>query len=220
MSPRTRTATDADILDAVARVILRVGPTALRLTDVAEEIGLAPATLLQRFRSKRALLQAVAVLGTETMRQDFAARRASASSPLDALLAMSPQVRTVTRSRRCVTNKLAFLQLGLSDPLFQRHLQAHYRVARLEYRKLLDEAIAAGELEHCDSDGVAQALLSVLHGSLLLWAVTREGGVESRVRADMEAVLAPYRRAVAPNGKKPGAPSRPVRRRPRAGSAP
>lgn len=214
MSPRTRTASDEDILDAVARAILRVGPMALRLADVAEEIGLAPATLLQRFRSKQALLQAVARQGTQAMRDDFAARRASAASPLDALLAISPKVRSVARSRRCLTNKLAFLQLGLSDPLFQRHLRTHYRLVQLEYRTLLEDATAAGELVDCCSDAVAQALLAVQHGSLLLWAVTREGGAEDRLRADMEAVLGPYRpRSPKSVRRKAEAPTKSPRRR-------
>ncbi len=193
MSPRVKTASDADIVDAAARVILKVGPTCLRLADVAEEIGLAPATLLQRFKSKRALLLAVAAQGTRSIAEDFAARRARAGSPLDALLALSPAVRSVARSRRCLTNKLAFLQLGLSDPAFQRHLQTHHRTVLGEIRKLLDEAVAAGELHSCDTSVVARALLAVQHGSLLLWALTRGGAAEAHIRSDMEAVLGPYR---------------------------
>jgi AcrR family transcriptional regulator len=193
MSPRIKTASDADIVDAAARVILKVGPTGLRLADVAEEIGLAPATLLQRFKSKRALLLAVAAQGTRAIAEDFAARRARAASPLDALLALSPAVRSVARSRRCLTNKLAFLQLGLSDPAFQRHLQTHHRTVLAEIRKLLDEAVDEGELHACDTAIVARALLAVQHGSLLLWALTRGGAAEAHIRMDMEAVLGPYR---------------------------
>jgi AcrR family transcriptional regulator len=191
--PRTKTATDADILDAAARVILRIGPTSLRLADVADEVGLAPATLLQRFKSKRALLLAVAAHGTKAIADDFASRRARAASPLDALLAISPKVRSLTRSRRGLTNKLAFLQLGLSDRAFQRHLNAHHRAAKDELRKLLDAAIEIGELRPCNTRTVAHALVAVWHGSLLLWALTRGGAVEAHIRNDMEAVLAPYR---------------------------
>lgn len=193
MSPRSRTTTDTDILDAAARVILRVGPTSLRLADVADEVGLAPATLLQRFKSKRALLLAVAAQGTKTIADDFATRRARAASPLDALLAISPRVRALTRSRRCLTNKLAFLQLGLSDPAFQRHLNAHHRAVQAELDKLLKEAIGAGELRTCDTRGIAHALMAVWHGSMLLWALTRAGSAETHIRADMEAVLDAYR---------------------------
>ncbi len=58
MSPRPRSASNDDILDGVMRAIATVGPARLALTDVAEETGLAPATLIQRFGSKRGMLLA------------------------------------------------------------------------------------------------------------------------------------------------------------------
>lgn len=198
MSPRPKTASDAEILDAAARVILRVGPTSLRLADVADEVGLAPATLLQRFKSKRALLLAVAANGTKAIADEFASRRRRATSPLDALLAISPQVRSITRSRRCLTNKLAFLQLGLSDRAFQRHLNANNRAVQDELRRLLDDAIAARELYPCNTPSVAHAIMAVWHGSLLLWALTHgRGSGEAFIRTDVEAVLAPYRTSLS-----------------------
>ena len=60
MCPRPRAASDADILDATARAMARLGPARLTLADVAREAGLSPATLVQRFGSKRGLLLAVA----------------------------------------------------------------------------------------------------------------------------------------------------------------
>jgi AcrR family transcriptional regulator len=62
--PRARSVPDAEILKAAARVIGRNGPLKLTLADVGREVGLAPATLLQRFGSKRGLrLALAAVLG-------------------------------------------------------------------------------------------------------------------------------------------------------------
>ena len=60
MTPRPRLASDADILAAAGRAIGRVGPVELTLADVAGELGLSPATLVQRFGSKRGLLLALA----------------------------------------------------------------------------------------------------------------------------------------------------------------
>ena len=56
MSPRPKTAPDAAILEAAARLLARHGPARLRLEDVAREVGLSPATLLLRFKTKRNLL--------------------------------------------------------------------------------------------------------------------------------------------------------------------
>ncbi|MCA1563440.1 MAG: TetR/AcrR family transcriptional regulator, partial [Acidobacteria bacterium] len=41
---------------AAIQVMARLGPVRLTLADVAREIGLSPATLVQRFGSKRGLL--------------------------------------------------------------------------------------------------------------------------------------------------------------------
>ena len=65
MSPRPRTVSDQAILAATARVIGDLGPAKLTLARVASEVGLAPATLVQRFGSKRGLLLALAESGRE-----------------------------------------------------------------------------------------------------------------------------------------------------------
>ena len=195
MSPRLKTATDQEILDAALRVILRVGPSGLRLVDVAEEVGWALATLLQRFKTKRGLLLAVAAQGTSAIAAEFAAHREGAASALDALLGLDPKIRRLGRSSRVFVNKLAFLQLGLSDPAFKRHLAARSRTIQIEIRKLLDEAVTAGQLQPCDTSAVAHLVLTVWHGSSLLTALEKRPKEDA---GDVATVLAPYR--VAPPG--------------------
>jgi AcrR family transcriptional regulator len=56
MSPRPRTVDDAAIAMAIGRVITKLGPAKLTLAAIAREAGLSPATLVQRFGSKRNLL--------------------------------------------------------------------------------------------------------------------------------------------------------------------
>ena len=57
MAGRPRTHSDDALLDATFRAVGAVGPARLTLADVAREAGVAPATLVQRFGSKRALLR-------------------------------------------------------------------------------------------------------------------------------------------------------------------
>lgn len=61
------------------------------------------------------------------------------------------------------------------------------------YHALLDEAIAAGEIVTCDTRRLARAVGSMGGGSLIAWAVMREGTAEAFVRKDLETLLAPYR---------------------------
>ena len=72
---RPRTKSDAAVLEAAAVVFGRTGPS-FTLADVAKEAGLAPATLVQRFGSKRGLLLALSKTAAEGADACFAQIRA------------------------------------------------------------------------------------------------------------------------------------------------
>src|SRR4051812_50167471 len=57
---RPRTRSDPEVLSAALRAVAAHGVARLTLADVAQEAGLAPSTLAERFGSKRALLLAAA----------------------------------------------------------------------------------------------------------------------------------------------------------------
>src|SRR5262245_60482776 len=193
--PRPRTASDAAILNAAYRVITRVGPARMTLADVGREVGLAPATLLQRLGSKRGLLLALARLIVDSVGDCFAAVRAAHTSALDALVAAVTEMARLVTSPEELANGLAFLQMDVSDRDF--HAIALENSARIQagYRALIEEAAAAGELVRCDAARLARAVGAVSGGSLIAWAIHREGSAEAWVRADLAALLDPYRPA-------------------------
>ena len=193
MSPRPRTVSDATILGATARMIARVGPVRLTLADVGNEVGLAPATLLQRFGSKRGLLLALVEQSVDSVSASFERVRASHASALDAAIAAASFMAEHVRTPEELANNLAFFQIDLSDPGFHRMALEHSRRVRAGYRALLDEAIADGELAPCDTGALASALQAVVAGSLLNWAIHRDGPVATWVRTDLETLIAPYR---------------------------
>ena len=59
MSPRPKRVNDIDLLAAATRTAIRLGAEHTRLSDVAVESGLAPATLIQRYGSRKGVLDAV-----------------------------------------------------------------------------------------------------------------------------------------------------------------
>ena len=208
MSPRPRTVSDTDILIATHRVISRVGPARFTLSDVARESGLSPATLVQRFGSKRGLLLALAEMAKDSVGACFDAVRSGHRSPLDALLAAATEMTRQVKSPEELANGLAFLQIDLSDPDF--HALALENARRIEagYRDLLDAAVEAGELRPCDTLHLARTVGAVSGGSLIAWAIQREGTAEAWVRADLNTLLAPYRTA---RNNSPAGPRRPTR---------
>ena len=195
MSPRKRLKPDSDLLGAAVRVIERLGPSRFTLADVGKEAGIAPATLLQRFGSKRGLLLAVASQGADGVRDEFRRIRSESRSPLRAVEAVARCMAQMTKSPEALANNLAFLEMDLADPDFHRLALAHARQFSAELRALLEEAIRSGELRPCPVARLARAVQSQMGGSMLNWAIYREGKADAWIAADLETLLKPYRAA-------------------------
>jgi AcrR family transcriptional regulator len=193
MSPRPRTKDDATILDAAGRIISRMGPAKFTLADVAREVGLSAATLVQRFGSKRGLMLALAGSARDSVEACFAAVRTANASPLKALVAAATEMTKYVQSPEEMANHLAFLQTDLSDPDFYSVMLENSIRIEAGYRGLLDDAVAAGELKPCNTVRLARAVGAMSGGSLIGWAVYREGTAEAWVRADLATLLDPYR---------------------------
>jgi AcrR family transcriptional regulator len=213
MCPRPRETSDEAILQATARAISRFGPARLTLAHVAAEVGVAPATLLQRFGSKRGLLLALARQGTAATGEQYAALRAAHPSPLAALFAAADCMAGMAPTPEALANHLAFLHIDLTDPDFHQLAFEQARAARAELQGFLDAAVQAGELVPCDTRRLARAVGAVLGGGLLAWAIEREGAAADWLRRDLETLLAPYRRS----GKAAARGQRPARARDRRG---
>lgn len=193
MTPRPRTIDDAGILEAAGRIISRHGPAKFTLADIGREVGLSAAALVRRFGSKRGLMLALARSARDSVDACFDVVRGSNSSPLSAVLAAATEMTRYVTSPEEMSNHLAFLQNDLSDPDFHAVLLENSRRIIEGYRKLLNEAVAARELVPCDTARLARAVDAVAGGSLIGWAVHRQGTAEAWVRHDLNTLLGPYR---------------------------
>jgi AcrR family transcriptional regulator len=198
---RPRGTEDAAILRAAAEVIGRTGPARFTLSAVATEVGLVPATLVQRFGSKRGLLLALArqsAADADAGAGAVQARQAREQhgSALAALTALAVgRLAPMTTPER-FANHLAFLCLDLTDPeLYEPALAVHQAHGRA-ITALVEEAIAAGELRAGTPAGpLTRSIQTVIAGAGLTWALDREGTLPDRVAAGIGAVLAAYRPA-------------------------
>jgi AcrR family transcriptional regulator len=192
MSPRPRMTTDAAILTATHRAVTRVGPMRLTLADVAREAGVSPATLVQRFGSKRKLLLALVSSGSGDVADQWAPILALARrSPLDAIYAYAECMAAMAPTPEVLANHLSFLQMDLVDPEFHRLALTHARDTLSWLDKTLVDAVAKIELEPCDTTRLARAVQATVGGSLMQWAIDRKGKLRKRLREDLETLLAP-----------------------------
>jgi AcrR family transcriptional regulator len=198
MSPRPRETSDVEILAATARSMRRRSPAELTLADVAKEAGVVPATLIQRFGTKRNLLLAACKLGVAELTAQFAAARTRYTSPLKALIELYVACSDFAATPEAMANGLAYLQNDLQDAAFRAITHSQFKALRRQTHKLLDEAVQAGELAKCNTGNLARLIQHVNQGSMLDWAVFREGKLGSWLRTDLEALLLPYRNSRQP----------------------
>jgi AcrR family transcriptional regulator len=189
---RPRTLSNDDILDGTARVLHRIGPGRLTLADVAAEVGLAPATLVQRFGSKRGLLLAHAERAAAQIGPSLRAGRTAVSSPLDTLIEVLAGIARDVETPEQMANNLSMLLIDLTDADFYVHARAFTQTMLVEIQALLAAAVEAGELIPCDTARLARAVQTTFNGALILWAIDRDGGLVERIRNELTFLLAPH----------------------------
>ena len=183
---------DQHILEAAARVMARTGPNEFTLAVLGREIGLAPATLLQRFGSKRELMLACFSGAAEGTEDQFGAALDGSDSPLRALVDLLCGYASCIAKPEELANHLAFLQMDLADPDFHRLTLAHTRAVLDGIERMVVAAQRARELRAVEPKRLALTVSVVYQGALLLWCVLRQGAVGDFVRKELETVLEPY----------------------------
>jgi len=193
VSPRPRKVTDEEVFAAAYRAMTRLGPGELTLAEIADEAGVTAGALVQRFGSKRDLLLQLSEGAAEGNATFISDMRRQHRSPLAVLRAYAECMADLASSPAALARSLAYLQIDLTDEDFRKHLLAQSTVTRRALAELLREAIDAGELvSDSDPGALAKVVETTLAGSLLTWAIYREGGAARWLRADLDAVLAPH----------------------------
>jgi AcrR family transcriptional regulator len=195
MSPRPRTVEDSAILEAAVNVLGRIGPERLTLADVGEAAGLSAATLVQRFGSKRDLMLSVLKFTTEGLEQRLQTAISSSDSPLESIFAAAMD-RVPAAPADEIANILSFYLSDFGDPDFRALALENSRRAIAGFKRMLDEAVAEGEIaeSYVDTNQLAETIYSLMMGSLVTWTVTGEGSYRTKIRNELDVLLRPFRR--------------------------
>ena len=193
MSPRPRKVTDDQLFAATHVVMSREGPQGVTLAAIAREAGVTAAVLVQRFGSKRALLLAIAkkhAEGAGEMMEELARHH---RSPLAALRAYSDCMAGLAGSPAALARSLAGLQIDLTDPDFYRYLRRQAQATRAGLERMVTAAVKAGELvSSVNPARLARSIEALVAGSMLVSAFYQQGSAARWMRADLDALLAPY----------------------------
>jgi AcrR family transcriptional regulator len=193
VSPRPRKVSDEDVFAATIRAMSRLDPGALTLAAIAEEAGLTAGALVQRFGSKRDLLLELSRRHAEGSGDFIAQAHAERGSALAALRFYAECLSGLAHSPAALSRNLAYLQIDLTDPDFRKHLAAQAKATREAMEKLLEAAVAEGDLvRSVEPARLARTVEAVLSGAMMTWGFYRQGTAAKWMREELDAVLAPY----------------------------
>jgi AcrR family transcriptional regulator len=205
MRGRRQKVTDEEVFAAAYRVMSRIGPHELTLANIADAAGVTPGRLVQRFGSKRALLLTLSERFAGSAAVTFAGLRNRYRTPLATLRGYAACMADLAPSPEALLRNLAYLHGDLADDALRGHLVKNARATRREIERLLEEAMAAGELRRdVDVRSLARTVETVIGGSLMSWATYREGKAADWIGRDLEAVLAPFLKRAAVKRRRAG----------------
>jgi AcrR family transcriptional regulator len=178
--PRRKTISDEEILNRSLPLLTRAGPAGFTLAQLAQETGLAPATLLQRFGSKRDLIE-------RAFKQDNARfSRWIDDLPegrgLKATLAVYQAAIDDFHAETGLEDHLLWLREDIRDPKFNALARERFALFRRAILKRLPPVRSSREL-------VARLLDAQCHGAIMQWAIEPSGRLTEYVMRSLEVVL-------------------------------
>jgi AcrR family transcriptional regulator len=186
--------TDDDaMLDAAGRALSLYGPSAFTLAKAGEQAGIAAATLVKRFGSKRALFLRLSQRWVARLEGDLAVTEARAGSPLDRVRAVALHNYHDLDNPATAARQLAALAVDLQDDELRELLHSGWSIVRTHLERQVADAIAAGQLAGCPPpDQLARILFTAMEGGCLSWSVHPDGSLIARLTADLDALLAAW----------------------------
>jgi AcrR family transcriptional regulator len=198
--PRKRTIPDEDLLDAALGLVREVGPDAVSFGSLASRVDLAPSTLVQRFGSKAALLQAALLRAwwqLEAATDDaIAAAPDGPAGVVELLVSLTGQY-----DAHDFADQLRVLREDLRDPVLRDRGRAWFAT--------LSEAVEARLGAGGRNGDLGRLVVATWQGTLTVWSFTRDAPVVDVVRHTLEELLgrplsgAPRRRGRARRRRPP-----------------
>lgn len=171
---RRKTISDEAVLAALLAALESVGPDRLSFAVASKAAGLAAATLVQRFGSREAMVEAVLLHAWDML--DRATAQADAQAPVtpDGAIALLMQLTPAETAADDLTDGLLLLREDYRNPVLRArgcawgHVLAHALSRRLATRPE-------------DAERLGWQMARLWQGALIWWGFTREGDPREQI---------------------------------------
>jgi len=174
---RHKSISDEELLDRALPVIARAGPTRFTLAEVAKEVGVAPATLLQRFGDKQTLTERAFARDNERFVLWLEGLPAGVGT--NAVIRIYSEATKQFGDDLSVADHLLWLREDIRDPALNRLSRARFKLFRAQIVKRLPPM-------RIPADRAAGLLDAQFHGAVIQWAFEPRGSLANFVMRSLK----------------------------------
>ncbi len=179
--PRKRTISDQALLDAALGIVRDSGPDALTFAALSAGSGLAGSTIVQRFGTKAALLQAALLRAWDRLDEETTAAIADAGHGAHAVVELLVRLSGQYDAER-FADQLLLLREDLRDPVLRGRGTAWLT-------QLYDAIERRLERRPGDASGLGELMVAHWQGTLTVWSFNRSAALPTAVRTALEDLV-------------------------------
>ena len=169
---------DEAVLEKALLIISEKGPETFTLADIGKAVGLAPATLLQRFGSKQKLLVLAARQANLKLKQDLEDLKKKQLPWDEELTRLFIGMPEGFGSRQEIASSLGLLKLDMVDKELHPIARKLFEDLRRRIYELLLQGQACKQLDaKIDVKTIMWELDALRHGFVIQWTLSGEGNL-------------------------------------------
>lgn len=174
--PRRKSISDEEVLDRALPLMTRVGPAGFTLKELAQELGIAAATLLQRFGDKQTLIERV--FSRDNERFVSWLENLPSGRGAKAVVRIYVEAASLFGEAPSLADHLLWLREDIRDPTLNRLALRRFALFRAEIVKRLPPM-------RISADRCAQLLDAQFHGAVIQWALQPKGRLTDFLTASL-----------------------------------
>lgn len=175
--PRRKSISDEEILDRALPLMASAGPAGFTLVDLAAEVGVAPATLLQRFGDKRTLIERAFSRDNKRFLDWIASLPDGVGA--DVVVKIYSDAAKLFGENPSLADHLLWLREDIRDPMMNRLALERFKRFRSAIVKRLPPL-------RVPANTAARLLDAQFHGAVVQWALEPRGPLPHFVRRSLK----------------------------------
>lgn len=177
--PRHKTISDEQVLDILLGVVLKTGPDGLTFALSAKASGLSPATLVQRYGNREALVEAILLRAWDRLQAETQAADAEEAPTPQGAVDLLMRLMPPETAERNATDGLLLLREDIRNPrLRARGAVWGQTLATALGRRLSDDPE--------DAERLGWQMAALWQGAHTWWAFTRHEPASRAIRRMLE----------------------------------